>query len=34
MTPNPRTAFGMVTHRSRAIMFGGILDAEGKVRLT
>lgn len=32
MVPNPRTAFGMVTHRKRAVLFGGILDQEGKVR--
>ncbi|EFN58682.1 hypothetical protein CHLNCDRAFT_19775, partial [Chlorella variabilis] len=30
MVPNPRTAFGMVTHRKRAVLFGGILDQEGK----
>jgi hypothetical protein len=30
MAPNPRTAFGMVTHRKRAVLFGGILDQEGK----
>jgi hypothetical protein len=33
MAPNPRTAFGLVTHRKRVVLFGGILDQEGKVRL-
>lgn len=31
MAPNPRTAFGLVTHKKRAVLFGGILDQEGKV---
>ena len=31
MAPNPRTAFGLVTHKRRAVLFGGILDQEGKV---
>ncbi|KAL4432778.1 hypothetical protein ABPG77_008104 [Micractinium sp. CCAP 211/92] len=30
MAPNPRTAFGLVTHKKRAVMFGGILDQEGQ----
>ncbi|KAI7844606.1 hypothetical protein COHA_001846 [Chlorella ohadii] len=30
MAPNPRTAFGLVTHKKRAVLFGGILDQEGK----
>ena len=33
MAPNPRTAFGLAVQptKKRAIMFGGILDQEGKV---
>ncbi|KAL4853408.1 Kelch domain-containing protein 4 [Chlorella vulgaris] len=30
MAPNQRTAFGLVTHRKRAVLFGGIMDQEGK----
>ena len=33
MAPNPRTAFGLVTHKKRVVLFGGIVDQEGKVRL-
>lgn len=29
MAPNPRTSFGVVTHRDRAVLFGGVLDREG-----
>ena len=30
MAPQPRTSFGMVTHRNRAILFGGVVDQAGK----
>lgn len=33
MAPNARTAFGLVTHKKRAVLFGGIVDQEGKVGL-
>ncbi|GAB4820430.1 hypothetical protein N2152v2_007476 [Parachlorella kessleri] len=30
MAPGARTSFGMVTHKRRAVLFGGILDREGQ----
>ena len=32
MAPGPRASFGMVAHRKRAVLFGGITDQRGKVR--
>ena len=29
MAPGPRTGFGLVSHRKRAVLFGGILDRAG-----
>ena len=31
MAPGARTSFAMVTHKRRAVLFGGILDREGQV---
>lgn len=31
MAPGSRTSFGMVTHRKRAVLFGGVMDREGQV---
>ena len=33
MAPGPRASFGMVAHRKRAVLFGGITDQRGKVCL-
>ena len=30
MAPNPRTSFALVTHKKRAIIFGGVTDQHGK----
>ena len=30
MAPQPRSSFGMVTHKNRAILFGGVTDQAGK----
>lgn len=30
MAPQPRTSFGMVTHKNRAVLFGGVADQAGK----
>ena len=30
MAPQPRTSFGLVMHKSRAILFGGVADQAGK----
>ena len=30
MAPQPRTSFGMVLHKARAILFGGVADQAGK----
>jgi len=29
MAPTPRTSFGLVTHKARAVLFGGVHDREG-----
>lgn len=31
MAPGARTSFGMVMHKKRAILFGGVMDREGQV---
>lgn len=30
MAPQPRTSFGMVMHKNRAVLFGGVADQAGK----
>lgn len=30
MAPGTRTSFGMVTHKKRAVLFGGVMDREGQ----
>ena len=32
MAPGARTSFGLVTHKKRAVLFGGVMDREGQVR--
>lgn len=29
MAPQPRTSFGLVQHKARAILFGGVAEKEG-----
>lgn len=33
MAPGPRASFGMVAHKKRALLFGGITDQHGHVSI-